>query len=300
MSERVVVITGASSGIGRAAAITVAARGDRVAVVGRNPERTRAVAHEAGAEAFLADFDRLDEVRALAAQLLERYERIDVLAGNAGGLVSERELTADGHERTFQSNVLAPFLLTQLLLPRLEATAARGDVMPGTVRVLATASMANQWGRLRIDDLDWARRPYQGGWPAYGTAKLAVIMWVRELAERLTGTGVDAFSVHPGTVGTSFGAGSGLIGFANALLGGRWGRSAASGAAPLIQLTGTRPVGAPSGTYFSRFHPRGRTAPLAQNAQARRELFDALLGLAGLTTPEGGGSASGTSAPAAR
>jgi NAD(P)-dependent dehydrogenase (short-subunit alcohol dehydrogenase family) len=297
---RTVVVTGASSGIGRAAAIAIAARGDRVAVVGRNPERTRAVAHEAGGEAFVADFDRLADVRALAERLLARYERIDVLANNAGGIVSERALTVDGHERTFQSNVLAPFLLTRLLLPRLIATAARDDVAPGTVRVLATASLANRWGRLRLDDLEWAARPYRRGWPVYGTAKLEVIMLIRELAERLTGTGVQAYAIHPGAVATGFGDASRLVRLGNILLGGHWGRSAASGAAPLVAFSGTERMPAPSGTYFSRFRPSGAVAPQARDARLRRELFEECRRLTELTTSAGGGSASGSAAPAAR
>ncbi|WP_155865029.1 SDR family NAD(P)-dependent oxidoreductase [Gryllotalpicola ginsengisoli] len=305
MNQRVVVITGASSGIGRAAAIALAARGARVAVVGRNPERTRAAAHEAGAEPFVADFDRLDDVRALADALLARYDRIDVLANNAGGLVAQRALTADGHERTFQSNVLAPFLLTELLLPRLAETAARDDVPEGGVRVLATASMANRWGRLRLDDLDWAQRPYQGGWPAYAAAKLAVVMWIRELAERLTGTGVEAFSVHPGVVATNFGDTSWLLKLGNAVLFHHVGRSAASGAAPLVALAGAERVAAVSGSYFSRFRAAGAVGAQALDPRLRRQLFDELQRLADvttpdLTTPEADGDSTGTAAPAAR
>jgi len=296
-SSRVIVVTGASSGIGRATALAVAERGDHVAVVGRNPGRTRSVAAEAGGEAYVADFDRLADVHALADALLARYDRIDVLAGNAGGLISEWALTADGHERTLQSNVLAPFLLTQLLLPRLTSTAALPDVTPGSVRVLATASMANRWGRLRLDDLEWAERPYRRGWPVYAAAKLAVIMWVRELADRIAGTGVDAFSMHPGMVATSFGGTSRLVRLGNTLLGGHWGRSALSGAAPLIAFSSTLPMDAPSGTYFSRFDPFGHTAAQASDAALRAELFDLL---ARLTRSAGDGSASGTSAPAAR
>jgi NAD(P)-dependent dehydrogenase (short-subunit alcohol dehydrogenase family) len=271
--RRVIVVTGASSGIGRATALAVAERGDHVAVVGRHPQRTRAVAADAGGEAYVADFDRLEDVRMLAGQLLERYDRIDVLANNAGGLLSEWELTTDGHERTLQSNVLAPVLLTRLLRPRLEATAALPRVAPGTVRVLASASMANVWGRLRLDDLEWAERPYRRGWAAYGTAKLAVIMWIRELADRLDGTGVEAYSVHPGTVATSFGATSRLVRLGTTVLLGHWGRSALSGAAPLIALSSTLPTDAPSGTYFSRFRPAGRTAAQAADAELRRELY---------------------------
>lgn len=266
---RTIVITGASSGIGAVAAERLAAAGDQVAVVGRNAERTRAVAERIGATPFLADFERLDDVRALAAALLERYERIDVLANNAGGLYSERRLTVDGHERTIQANHLAPFLLTHLLRPRLESTAAAGR----DVRVVSTASVANRMGRLRLDDLDYEHRPWLGGWRAYGTAKLATVLFAAELAERLTGTGVAAYSFHPGTIATNFGSTSRLIRFGTAVTNGGYGIPVEAGAAPLVRLAGADPVGAPSGTYFDRFRANGRVNPQAKNAQLGRELW---------------------------
>jgi NAD(P)-dependent dehydrogenase (short-subunit alcohol dehydrogenase family) len=269
--RRTVVITGASSGIGAVAAARLAEAGDEVAVVGRNPERTREVAERVGGTAFLADFERLDVVRRLAETLLQRYDTIDVLANNAGGLYSTRELTADGHERTIQSNHLAPFLLTRLLLPRLKQTAAAGR----DVRVVSTASVANRFGSLRIDDLDWERRPWLGGWRAYGTAKLATILFISELAERLTGTGVTAYSFHPGTIATNFGSTSPLIRFGNAVTRGAYGIPVEAGAAPLLLLAGASPVGAPSGTYFDRLRANGRTAAQARDAQLGRDLWSA-------------------------
>jgi NAD(P)-dependent dehydrogenase (short-subunit alcohol dehydrogenase family) len=275
---RTVVITGASSGIGVVAAEQLAAGGDEVAVVGRDPERTRAVAERIGATPFLADFERLDDVRALADALLDRYETIDVLANNAGGLYHERRLTVDGHERTIQTNHLAPFLLTALLRPRLLETAASGR----DVRVVSTASMANRFGSLRVDDLDWERRPWQGGWRAYGTAKLATILFASELAERLTGTGVTAYSFHPGTIATNFGSSSPLIRFGHLVTRSSFGIPVAAGAAPLVLLAGPAPVGAPSGTYFDRFTANGRTNPQARNAQLGRDLWSATEQLVGL------------------
>lgn len=239
------VITGASSGIGANAAGRLAAAGWELAVVGRNPERTRAVAERVGGTAFLADYDRLDEVRELAASLTARYERIDVLANNAGGLIHERGLSADGHERTLQHNHLAPFLLTNLLMPVITAS--------GT-RVIGTASVANVFGRLRLDDLEWRKRPWLGGWQAYGTSKILTILFTQELARR----GVEAYSFHPGYVATSFGVESGLVRFANTISGGGLGISAEAGATPLVQLATAEPVDAPSGTYFDRLKPNGR------------------------------------------
>jgi NAD(P)-dependent dehydrogenase (short-subunit alcohol dehydrogenase family) len=265
---RTVVITGASSGIGAVAAANLAAAGDRVAVVGRNPERTRAVAEPIGGTPFLADFDRLDDVRALAGALLERYETIDVLANNAGGLNHRRERTADGHERTLQANHFAPFL-TALLLPRLRHTASLGR----DVRIIATASVAHRFGDLRLDDLDWSRRPWRGGWPAYGAAKIATILFTERLAELLTGTGIAAYSFHPGFVVTNFGATSPLIRLGAAITGGRYGIAPAAGAAPLERLAAEAEVGAPTGTYFDRFRANGKRSEQARDAQLGRELW---------------------------
>jgi NAD(P)-dependent dehydrogenase (short-subunit alcohol dehydrogenase family) len=119
VAGRTIVITGASDGLGAAAAKRLSRSGENVVVVGRSPQKTKAVATEIGADYLLADFTDLVQVRALAEQLLARYPRIDVLANNAGGIMAEREVTVDGHEKTFQVNHLAPFLLTTLLLDRL-------------------------------------------------------------------------------------------------------------------------------------------------------------------------------------
>ncbi|MEO7015624.1 MAG: SDR family NAD(P)-dependent oxidoreductase [Leifsonia sp.] len=268
-SRRTVVLTGASSGIGVVAAEHLAAQGNELAIVGRNPERTKAVAERVGGTPFLADFERLDDVRSLAEALLDRYDRIDVLANNAGGLYSKREVTVDGHERTIQTNHLAPFLLTNLLLPRLRETAGTGH----KVRVVSTASLANLFGRVRLDDLDFAKRPWLGGWRAYGTAKLVTILFAKELAERLTGSGIEAFSFHPGTIATNFGMSSPLIRFGSAVTRGGYGISVDLGAAPLIALAKDAPVGAPSGTYFDRLTANGRTRHQAKDSQLGRDLW---------------------------
>lgn len=286
--ERVIVITGASSGIGAVAAVRLAEAGNRVAVVGRNRVRTQQIARQARGDAFVADFDRLDEVRELAAALLAHYNRIDVLLNNAGGLMTRREVTLDGHERTIQSNHLAPFLLTRLLLARLIASAADAPV-----RVIGTGSTANRMSDLRVDDLDWAHRPYRGGWRAYGTAKLADILFAQELAERMTGTGVSAYAVHPGVVDTRFGASSPSVRAAQALTLGHYGISPGAGAGPLIALAAPATVPYPSGIYFDRYRPFGQITPKAANPQLRRDLWRvsaAAVGLPDELTAELGGS----------
>ena len=273
LSGRVIVITGASSGLGRAAAVALSTRGATVAVVGRNAERTRAVADQVGGFPFIADFDRLADVRILAEELLASYPRIDVLANNAGGLVTARGTSADGHERTFQHNYLAPFLLTNLLLDRVTQSAGR---------VISTASGANMFSRLDLDDLDWKRRAYAGGWLPYGTSKLQTIMFIRELAQRTAGTGVDAFSFHPGFVATGFGADSALLRLGQFISRGSLGISPEQGAAPLIHLASEHDIISPSGSYFDGLRPNGRERKDASDELRCRELWEKSAEMVGL------------------
>lgn len=198
MDHRTIIITGASSGIGEAAARTLAQTGDKIVVVGCSAKRTHAVASDIGADYFVADFSKLDQVQELAAALKESHPRIDVLANNAGAIMGRRELTSDGHEKTFQVNHLAPFLLTRLLEDVLLASQAK---------IINTASVAHQvFGKLNIDDLETAQK-YSSN-RAYGNAKLANILFTKELHHRFNGRGVAAAAFHPGGVATSFSAGS--------------------------------------------------------------------------------------------
>jgi NAD(P)-dependent dehydrogenase (short-subunit alcohol dehydrogenase family) len=269
---RTIVLTGASSGIGRKAAIALAKGGATVAVVGRNPERTKAVADEIGGVAHVADFDRLDDVRRLADTLLEAHPRIDVLANNAGGLVSHRALTADGFERTLQSNHLAPFLLTRLLLPRLVESEGR---------VVSTSSTANLMGQVRLDDLNWGKRLWVGGWRAYGTSKLLTNMFISQLAKR---SSVAAFAFHPGFVSTGFGGDSASMRMMNLLTHGKYGISADAGAVPLIQLAGPTTIGVPSGTYVDQLKPYGLQSPQAKNTLLAEVVWERSSELVGLSS----------------
>jgi NAD(P)-dependent dehydrogenase (short-subunit alcohol dehydrogenase family) len=269
--SKTIVITGASSGIGANAAERLAKDGWNVAVVGRNPQRTKAVAATVGGTAFLADYDRLDDVRALATDLLATYPTIDVLANNAGGLLAKRGISADGHERTLQHNHLAPFLLTNLLLDRLEKSSAR---------VISTASLANRFSAIRLDDLEWKKRPWFGGWRAYGTSKLETILFIRELAKR---TRLEAYSFHPGYVSTAFGADSSLVRLGSFVSGGRLSISADEGATPLVHLAEVAEVDAPNGTYFDGLKPYGSMHPLAKDDALASALWAATSELVGLT-----------------
>jgi NAD(P)-dependent dehydrogenase (short-subunit alcohol dehydrogenase family) len=195
VAGRTIVITGASDGLGAAAAKRLSRSGEHVVVVGRSPQKTAAVASDIGADHLVADFADLGQVRKLADDLLSRYPRIDVLANNAGGLFGARQVTVDGHEKTFQVNHLAPFLLTNLLLDRLIESKAS---------VVNTSSVGNKlFGRLDIDDLE-SEHDYSAQ-RAYGTAKLENILFTRELHRRYHDAGISTAALHPGGVASNFG-----------------------------------------------------------------------------------------------
>lgn len=274
MEGRTVVITGGSSGIGRAAAIELAALGADVVVVGRNPDRTRAVAAEVGGRAYLADFERLDDVRRLGDELLADLPAIHVLANNAGGIGPRRD-TVDGFDVTFQRNHLAGFLLTNLLLPRLTATAE--DAPAASVRIVQTSSAASASGRIRLDDLDTRRGPWLGGWRAYSASKLENVVFTRELARRLARTPVSAYAFHPGFVASGFGNGGALVS-----LGQRWALSPEQGAQPLVRLAAAPDVPAPSGNYFDRLTAPGRLPKQADDLGVAKALWSASEVRAGL------------------
>ncbi|MDQ1122438.1 SDR family NAD(P)-dependent oxidoreductase [Microbacterium trichothecenolyticum] len=193
---RTIVITGASDGIGAASAKQLHDLGEEVVVVGRNPEKTARVAGTLGVDSLVADFSDLAQVRELAASLLERYPRIDVLANNAGGVFGERTLTGDGLELTFQVNHLAPFLLTALLRERL---------LESRASVIQTSSAAARlFPRFDLNDLQAEHR--YSSTTAYGNAKLANVLFTKELHRRYGDRGLSAVAFHPGVIASSFGS----------------------------------------------------------------------------------------------
>ena len=192
-AKKVIVITGASDGIGAAAARRLHADGHTVVVAGRSPEKTRAVATELGVDSYVADFTRLDDVARLAAELNAAYPRIDVLANNAGGMFGPRTKTVDGFEKTFQINHLAPFLLTRLLLDRLVASHASVIQTSSTVRFAKQIDLADLDHDKNFDAVD-----------AYGAAKLENILFTTELHRRYHADGLSAASFYPGNVVTNF------------------------------------------------------------------------------------------------
>ena len=248
MGGKTVLITGGTSGIGKAMAVAMTAMGANVVVVGRNPARGKAAveeikarSHSESVELMLADLSVQSEVRRLAEEFLERYDRLDVLANNAGLVQSKRTETPDGIETTLAINHLAPFLLTNLLIERLEQSAPS--------RVITVSSEAQRWGNVDFEDMQ-SRSKYRG-FPVYGMTKLANIMFTYELAERLSGTGVTANCLHPGSVGTNFGQnnrGPMALFFRTFK---PFMRSPEQGADTLIWLASSPEVEGISGMYFS-------------------------------------------------
>ena len=201
MIGKTVLITGGTGGIGRAAAIGLASMGARVGITGRDRARAEraaaAIARESGnpeIDVFVADMSSQAEVRRLAGEVLAAYPRLDVLLNNVGGFWAHRHVTADGLERTFALNHLAPFLLTSLLLERLTASAP--------ARIVTVSSGAQAMGSIDFDDL-MGERGYSGQ-RAYNQSKLANVMFTYELARQLEGTGVTATALHPGMTSTAF------------------------------------------------------------------------------------------------
>ena len=201
MQGQVCLVTGATSGIGRIAARDIARLGARVIIVGRSPEKTEATVRQIRAEtgttaveSLVADLSSQAEVRRLAEQVQARCDRLDVLVNNAGAMFLKRLESVDGIEMTLALNHLSYFLLTNLLLPLLKASAP--------ARIVNVASDAHKGASINFDDLQ-AKQKYSG-WRAYQRSKLANILFTNELARRLDGTGVTVNSLHPGFVRTNF------------------------------------------------------------------------------------------------
>jgi len=261
-----VLITGATNGIGLAAAQELARRGALLAIVARSEAKGAATAAQLPGETdvLYADLSEQSSVRRLASEALERYQRIHVLVNNAGAIFERRELTEDGIERTWALNHLAPFLLTNLLLERLKQSAP--------ARVITTASDAHKGARVPFDDLA-AARGYRGrGFGRYGETKLANILFTRELARRLEGSGVTANCFHPGLVATGFNRNNGLLMRASMMFVKPFSRNAEKGAETLVWLADSDDVPG-SGGYFVDMKLATPTRE-AQDLDAARRLWE--------------------------
>jgi NAD(P)-dependent dehydrogenase (short-subunit alcohol dehydrogenase family) len=266
-----VLLTGATNGIGLAAAVELARRGAKLAIVARSREkaeeavgRIKAATPGATIDVLEADLASKASVRKLAAEALERYPRIDVLVNNAGAINVERQLTNDGIELTWAVNHLAPFLLTTLLEDRLKGSAP--------ARVITTSSNAHQGAHIPFDDLAGERSYGLQGFERYGQSKLANILFTRELARRLEGTGVTAYCYHPGLVNTGFNHNNGLLMGIGMAIVRPFSRSPEKGAETLVWLADSADP-EPNGAYF---HDRKAVTPTAagQDDAAARRLWE--------------------------
>ncbi len=277
MQGKTVVITGATSGIGAVAARRLAEQGARIVIVARDRDRAEETLRElraAGGQAhtaFYADLSRLREMKRVAAEIAAAEPRIDVLMNNAGLIASHNQKTEDGLELMFATNHLSYFVLTNLLLERLRAA--------GGARIVSTASEAHRRGKLDFDRLQ-----EQKGTSGYGTTKLCNILFTRELARRIAGSGVTANCLHPGFVATRFGDNAGGALRAGIAVAKRlFALSPAEGAKTMVYLASSAEVAGRSGGYYDRCAPAEPSRAALSDADAARlwQLSATVSGIAG-------------------
>jgi retinol dehydrogenase 12 len=278
----VCLVTGISAGIGKATAVALVERGVHVAGVVRNAERGRGAVEEirarvpaAEVDLLVADLGALDDVRRLAEEVRSRYDHIDVLLHNAGlAIYGPRETTADGYERTFATNHLAPYLLTRLLIDRLEAAGSK------PARVVSVSSQVHrQVRRIRWDDLQ-SERSYSGV-GAYNLSKLANVLFTRALAERLDRQTVVANAVSPGFVHTDLNRGATLPFRIFFTLMRPLQRSPQTGAETSVWAATAPQAAAVTGEYFEKCRP-AKTSELAQDRVAAERMWAVSAELCGL------------------
>jgi len=272
MRGRVCAITGASSGLGYETALALAKNEATVLVLCRSTERgadaRRRIADRTGHDdlhVIACDNANLDTVRAAAAEIADRFDRLDVLVHNAGLMLMQRQITVDGLEHTFQVNHLSAFLLTALLREQIEH--AKG-------RVVVVSSLAHNGARLDFEDLQLER--HYSGWDAYARSKLANVLFAYELARRLEGTGVTANALHPGLVRTGFARnnGLGMRALMTVMQLPPLAVSPRRGARTQVHLAASPEVEGVSGRYFAGCRER-RSSAASYDEQAQRALWEA-------------------------
>jgi len=271
MKGKTVVATGATSGIGEAAALALAGLGAKIVLVARDQARANATLAKLeakvpglGHRVHLADLSSMAETRKVGAAIAASEPRIDVLINNAGALFSERRVTPEGLELTFALNHMAYFVLTEALRERLVASAP--------ARIVSTASDAHKAGGLDLDDLQSAKG--YGGFKAYGRSKLADILFTRELARRLAGTGVTANCLSPGAVATRFANSSGGVAGPLIRLLRPFFASPEKGAETLVYLASSPDVAKVTGEYFVK-RKVARPSAAGRDDAAGKRLWEA-------------------------
>jgi NAD(P)-dependent dehydrogenase (short-subunit alcohol dehydrogenase family) len=267
MKGKTIVATGATSGIGEAAVLALAGQGARIVIVARDEARGRATMQKIEAKApglghrlHLADLSSIAATRKVGAAIAASEPRIDVLINNAGALFSNRRVTPEGLELTFALNHMSYFVLTEALRERLTASAP--------ARIASTSSIAHERESLDFNDLQSANG--YGGLKVYSRSKLANILFTRELARRLAGTGVTANCLHPGVVATRFGDASGgflglLIPFLRLFF-----ISPEAGADTIVYLASSPDVEKTTGGYFVKRKLTEPSAAARDDTAAKR------------------------------
>ncbi len=270
MKDKICVITGATSGIGYATAMSLAGKGATLGLVSRNKNKgettikaIREKTQNKNIELFVADLSSQAEIRRLASEIILKYPHIDVLINNAGAINPDKIETVDGIETTFAVNHLAYFLLTNLLLDKLKAAPK--------ARIVNVASQASMMGKINFDDLNY-RKSYSA-MKTYSQSKLANIMFTYELDKRLKGTNVVVNCLHPGVIRTNFG--KGLKGFTGAVfqnLGGLM-RTAEKGAETVLWLASSKEAENVSGKYF-KDKAEIKSNKLSYDSEVQKKLWE--------------------------
>lgn len=280
MNGKVVLITGATNGIGRVAALELAKMSATVVVVGRDAARAEATVHEiekatgsSAVDQIIADLSSMAEVHRLAEEFKSRYKRLDVLVNNAGAVFARRQETVDGYEMTFALNHLAYFLLTELLLDTLKASAP--------ARIVNVSSDAHTSSKMNFDDLHSKRSYGQMGFSPYSQSKLANVLFTYELARRLQGTNVTANVLHPGFVASGFGRNNrGVMDLIMRVLH-RFAISKEEGAETIIYLASSPEVEGVTGKYYYKSKAQ-QSAPASYDEVAARKLWETSEQMVGL------------------
>ncbi len=285
MKHKLVVITGANSGIGKATALDLAGRGAFIVMVCRNEERAVKAQREiieksgnSGVEIVLADMGLQFDVRKAAESITERFDKVDVLINNAGLFPSGRQETPEGIERTFAVNHLGYFLLTHLLMDKLEAA--------GEARVINVASDAHKAGAPYFDPDNLMLEEGYNPMKAYGLSKLCNIMFTRELAKRIEGSSLSTYALHPGMVNTRLASEASRILKFLYFIGGPFMKSPAKGAETVIWLASAEldEIGAKSGTYFKNKKP-AKPASVARDDELNKRLWEISEELCSISAP---------------
>jgi len=278
MKDKVVVVTGATSGIGEVAADRLAQKGARIVFVARDRERGeaarkhfRAIAGQSDHTVHYADLTKLADQKRVAKEIADSEPQIDVLINNAGAMFGSRQVTEDGLEKTFALNHMSYFTVTNILLDRLKAT-------PGA-RIVSTASGAHVGNKLNFDDLQ-SEKSYSP-FAVYGRSKLMNILFTRELTKRLAGTGVTANCLHPGFVGTRFGDESGGLMSWVIKLGKNFALTPEQGAETIIYLASSDDAAGKSGGYYDKKQLTAPSRAAQSDADAKR-LWDISAKIAGM------------------